>query len=80
MTYEQFTQLNPEGDIYNLGYTNYLTAKLNQINNYLTSKIDKESILEFESYNQDILDIIAKCMNHYIDELELLEDMKKTDM
>ena len=30
MTYEQFTQLNPEGDIYNLGYTNYLTAKLNQ--------------------------------------------------
>lgn len=80
MTYEQFTQLNPEGDIYNLGYTNYLTAKLNQINSYLTSKMDKESILEFESYNQDILDIIAKCFNHYIDELELLEDMKKTDM
>jgi len=76
MTYEQFTQLNPEGDIYNLGYTNYLTAKLNQINSYLTAKMDKESILEFESYNKDILDIIAKCMNHYIDELELLEDIK----
>ena len=56
MTYEQFIKLNPEGDIYNLGYTHYLASKLNQINNYLTSKMDKESILDFGSYNKDILD------------------------
>jgi hypothetical protein len=80
MTYEQFIQLNPEGDIYNIGYTNYLTAKLNQINNYLNSKMDKDEILEFESYSIEILDIIGKCLNHYVDELELIEDTTISDM
>lgn len=80
MTYEQFTQLNPEGDIYNLGYTNYLAAKLNQINSYLTAKMDKESILEFESYNKEILEVIANCLNIYIEEIELIEDMSTPDM
>ena len=80
MTYEQFIQLNPEGEIYNLGYTNYLTAKLNQLNNFLNHKMNKEELLEFESYNQDILDIVAKCINHYIDEIEVMEDIKNTDM
>jgi hypothetical protein len=79
MTYEQFIQLNPEGDIYNKGYTNYLSAKLVQLNSYINATMKVDDILDFESYNKDILDIMGKCLNHYIDEIELMED-KKSNM
>jgi hypothetical protein len=80
MTYDQFIKLNPEGDIYNIGYTNYLTAKLNQLNDYLNHKMNKDEVLEFESYNKEILEIIANCLNIYIEEVELIEDMSTPDM